>query len=430
MNRQRHSMFPVVTLIPNRMLKPVCFIFFVLLMVQCSTPKENLSAIESINVSESFQSKSAVKLSSIVSQLEYIPLETNPECVLNYPRFYVIDSLILVNDFRQILVFDRTTGKYMRKIGRYGNGPNEYRNTFLGMTEAVAEEKGLVFVRGNRPDEALAFSLLDGRFLFNVNYDFTSYLKDESWLQHEYGLRPVNLNDSLYAFFVKNAIGTTPVKLFLMNNKSQIVKKFSNHQICEPSKMVRTINHDYFHRWEHLYFKETYNDTLYEVRPDSLLPRYVFNLGKYSPPYEKKHTMWDEIDKWASSTDKKVFSYLDYPDHFELWKYMQVIDLIENDNYLFFRLFHGQHYYACSYHKREQKLNISDDTNFENDIDDFMPFYPKYINMKGELVGTLEVPDVLEWFADNPEKASALAPHIRQLKNLKEEDNQIVVIAK
>ena len=67
---------------------------------------------------------------------------------------------------------------------------------------------------------------------------------------------------------------------------------------------------------------------------------------------------------------------------------------------------------------------------FENDIDNFIPFQFYSINNSGELVGFQEAYIVKKWFDENPDKAAKLPPNLQKLKNIKETDNPIVMIAK
>ena len=63
--------------------------------------------------------------------VEYIPLETNDEFITQGRVRAVGKEFILVQNWVRdgdIFVFDRTTGKGLRKINRRGQGPEEYQN--------------------------------------------------------------------------------------------------------------------------------------------------------------------------------------------------------------------------------------------------------------------------------------------------------------
>lgn len=64
---------------------------------------------------------------------------------------------------------------------------------------------------------------------------------------------------------------------------------------------------------------------------------------------------------------------------------------------------------------------------FKNDIDDGLPFWPKYINAHGEMVSYYQPDEFMEAFQnkeDVPDDVKAI------LKDLQNDDNPIVVIAK
>ncbi len=71
--------------------------------------------------------------------VEYIPLETKPEFVTQGVVMAMGNKYIVVKNWSHdgdIFVFDRKTGKAVRKINRKGKGPEEYSH----LTEIVLEE--------------------------------------------------------------------------------------------------------------------------------------------------------------------------------------------------------------------------------------------------------------------------------------------------
>jgi len=69
-----------------------------------------------------------ISISEIASQIDYIQLETTPESFISYIyKIQTKDDKIFILDIRNpsILIFDMS-GKFIRRIGRVGNGPGEY----------------------------------------------------------------------------------------------------------------------------------------------------------------------------------------------------------------------------------------------------------------------------------------------------------------
>ena len=68
-----------------------------------------------------------MKASDLIQDPEYIPLETNDSCLIrNGATFYATDDYIVSIARRQIYLFDRRTGRFVREIGKAGEGPNDY----------------------------------------------------------------------------------------------------------------------------------------------------------------------------------------------------------------------------------------------------------------------------------------------------------------
>ena len=96
------------------------------LLISCSTKEP--AGIATINILDGLKTEKEFRLSEIVDDVEYVKLETTPECLLSYASYSVGKKYILaVQSYNptQIYLFDRK-GKYIRKIGAEGKGPQEY----------------------------------------------------------------------------------------------------------------------------------------------------------------------------------------------------------------------------------------------------------------------------------------------------------------
>lgn len=74
--------------------------------------------------------KNTILFSEIFKQIRIVPLETNRDCLIgNIDKMLIENDTIYVLDekiARSLFVFDNN-GKFIRKIGKLGNGPGEYR---------------------------------------------------------------------------------------------------------------------------------------------------------------------------------------------------------------------------------------------------------------------------------------------------------------
>lgn len=107
---------------------PICCL--IILLAACKDSSKNTDDnIESIDLSKIYRLKQENRfLSEFAKGIEYIKLETKPECLLAYIRLLHIDNKsIIIKDFQtaQVYAFKRD-GKFIGKMGEAGRGPGEY----------------------------------------------------------------------------------------------------------------------------------------------------------------------------------------------------------------------------------------------------------------------------------------------------------------
>ena len=98
-------------------------IIALLLLGSCAKETDALVTIDVNHPDQTVE----MKVSDLISDPEYIPLETNDSCLIrNGATFYATDDYIVSIARRQIYLFDRRTGRFVREIGKAGEGPNDY----------------------------------------------------------------------------------------------------------------------------------------------------------------------------------------------------------------------------------------------------------------------------------------------------------------
>jgi len=369
-------------------------------MASCSN-KQTASEIIRVNDAKHVR----VNLSDYVVSLEYVPLETKQECLIDrYPSFYVLDEYIVVTTSQQCFLFDRS-GKFIREIGRPGRGPDEYSNASRGV---IDEKKQTILMPGWNKKIEYSFN---GKVIRNFpTVPNTSPASDY-------------VSDSILVLGVSNPIGDA-INHLLFINQEKVVDSIPNYQFFkphDPSMYGGFSNEFYFYRYrEDLHYKNLFNDTIFRIKDRKLHPAWVFDMG----PYHLSRSIMANMNTFMQ----------------ERLKYNSALNILEVEPFLLFSIVREKGDSAFIFDKRkgevfvmqkEQKLK-----GFYNDIDGGMPFWPTHINRKQELVSFLypdEMKEMLknEYFVRKNIRDEAANLRLKELiSRLKEEDNPVVVIAR
>ena len=96
-------------------------------LLSCST--KGKTELPVIDVIGALKNEKPLRMSDIVDHIEYIKLETKPECLIGFGEAVIAGSNVYVRNSRpaSLLVFDKQ-GKFVKQISRQGKGPGEYIN--------------------------------------------------------------------------------------------------------------------------------------------------------------------------------------------------------------------------------------------------------------------------------------------------------------
>ncbi len=243
--------------------------------IKNTSSSSSFNSFFEINYEEVLQNKQVIGLSQIASNVEYIKLETNNECLIRpVVRYFFSDSLIFVQNVNHILKFSRE-GKFLKKIGNPGRGPGEID---LIRIMSILPEKRLIVIQKLYQRDLLFFSF-DGDLVKTVKFETdifnTKVLPDEKYITYEPGVR-----------------GSEKFTFCLMNEKWDTLSLIENYSkwIRTPSTMRIMITYPQFEPFYFsqgkCHFKAMYNDTVYLASNDKIYPEYFINLGKYQLPEE------------------------------------------------------------------------------------------------------------------------------------------------
>jgi len=357
----------------------------------------NKNAVGIIELKEAFENRKSINIKDISLSSNYIQLETKIECLIGAKaRVYSNNKYLISIDRERILLFDRNDGKFIREIGHKGNGPEEYLVTYTVMP--YNEEKNVIYAGRNK--KRLMYST-DGQLLGELTIpELVSEIGD--------------INDTAFAAFLPNYQGNEKNKIVVFNQKNSVRIAFPNYLSAPKSDgfFMWNPNSWFYSRNKQLYFYELFNDTLFHVNTSSLSPKFIFNMGIYSPPYKMK-------------TSSK----------FEKDKYFMMQTLNESSKYLFCSFNLNKKNYTAIFDKNNKTTVVNDYSpesglGFINNINDFVPLELSSINEKDELICTMTALKIKQWFDKNPEKISQLPEHLKNLKNIQETNNPVIIITK
>lgn len=254
-----------------------------------------------IKYEEVLKQKNTIKLSQIASEVKYIHLETNKDCmVYNNAKYYFSDNFIFVQNRDHILKFS-SEGKFIKQIGTPGRGPGEI--TSITTTSIIPEKKLIVIF--DFVAHKLRYYNFDGNQVKTVNLSTYNYVK-------------VLDNNSLIAISYITSAASEKYTHLLVNESGNILSSVKNSESWKsdyPNNILSIGSPSFqpFYTYQNkCHLKSMYNDTVYEVNANKIQPSYFINLGKYRIPEEKRYERLSpaEARLFNKNTSGYYFSYV------------------------------------------------------------------------------------------------------------------------
>lgn len=378
--------------------KNLLFILFVVLFMSCvnkKSEKSNLS--QHINLDELESLRDLPLFTDFAVTTEYIKLETNSHNLvgringLNYT-----EDFLFVASSHDLLMFERKTGRFIRKIGNRGKGPTEYQG-FRAFE--IDEPNKQIYMWDYFKKQFIVYGF-KGNFVSAFGIEGFDNDNPEKFKL---------LADNKIIVCNNNDMGNGINSLFLLDRTGRILDSLpSKHQfkVIFPLSLARNLNnHLTLINNNEISFKYKYSDTIYHIT--------IGNKLKLNPAY-------------VFSTKEKVKHK--YSDR----KYAFLTELNETGRYLFFN--HSRHF--LMYDKGKEELSTvayKKRKGIENDIDGGLPFWPRYTqgNTLATYYNTLELKEnlTLEHFdqalVKNPKQKEELE---KMVNSLRIDDNPVIMI--
>lgn len=400
------------------------------LLVACKTKQEGKGNIPVIRLEDKIANPVELSASGCFSTIEYLPLETSDSALIGatpFFRFYK-DKIIVTSSKNPCQVFDRNTGKFVRSVGLIDKGPRGYSASLGAMINDQSGE--IYFKKGN----GFVVYSVDGEFLGEVKIpaDVIGGVASSG-----YGY----LDKENLLVYTNNALGSAPQLLACINRQDSVLKIFPYRQSSDTIQMSDILNISVFTGEKAMelygvkgmagamvlttkdpeigttlfmneepfwcgdgdtYFKENFNDTIFTVTMEQLIPRIVFDLGKYH---------WDFKERFMINNGKE---------------HATIGWIVEGGRYLFFGCFDKTGFYD----KESGETGLSKSFQLKNDLDHFMPLSILTATPEDEFVYWLQPLQIQTWFEENPDQVSGLNPEIVKLKELGENANPVLVFMK
>lgn len=408
---------------------------------QAATEEKTIDNI--IRLADAIDNIREVRLSELVDNITYLPLETRKECLLrntnwfNYSPPYIICSRT---------VFD-LNGKFVRTIGRIGQGPGEDPTLYMG----ALFTKGHFYSYGHKLIEYDE----NGKFTGN---EILLLSKPKSKFEGPGQLGRIGWVDDWAPVGNYISIYNLPDTVYTIDRNFNTINA---ERVISPSVPKVRLNNVGYSGIKRAYtcssdsslFYNYYNDTIYRVKENGLSPRWIIDLGKYKIPDEisltRQNELFDEslmcIHKSRNSVDKKAAlkNCLDNCELTRLTKGKKAVDAVYDTDHYVFIIWHDyivspilrdmedQAYPQIAYYdKRTGETVAVKGRGFIDDIHHKETFFPRFGVYDNQLFAYFWPYELHEYIEEEQSAGRKVDEALLELSGkVDDEDNPIFMIA-
>jgi hypothetical protein len=324
-----------------------------------------------------YKSKSVIKLSEFIRDITIIPLETsNISIIGNISKVQLFgDKVYILDDLSNSLFMYDTSGKFVDKIDKAGQGPGEY----IRILDFIVNENGIYLL--DLSSHKINHYGLDLSFVDEIRFQTigSALMADHTnfWLYNE----PTFLAED-YRLTQIDIKGNTAIKLFPRN--------------CLPGHSYSMASSNVFQRnGGSLFFSPRYENAIYELNGNECSLRMKLSF--------KNKTFLEDRD--IADEDIYKGEYLFRQNFYILDGYIIVDYLVDNQRYF-------------SFYNKQTHKSISGSV-IKDVIPDYDRFFPRWSN-DNCLIESVEAEYVINDFTGLSKAAS--------LQDLHPDDNPILVL--
>jgi hypothetical protein len=418
--------------------KKFFFLISLVMLLSCNNSNNKLKVenFPTLDVTVGLNNLTKMNLTDFKSNIRYVQLETNANCLITnkIKGIYLEENKIFIGDSDPFLkVFDANTGKYLYNIGSRGQGPGEL--PYLRHIDMNVKEKSIIlgWAKNYKYD-------FEGNYIKHIippelpPSDSTDIISDVV----------VMLNENLFSVGLYTPVHDHQINaVIIFDEQSNIINSLKSYDDYIQHPTIKTFSYYdqlgfYYRHKERINFFRGLCDTVYAFNPSSLNyePQYCFSYGKHrkSRYYSNEATInKDEISVTTlSESDNSIF--IDFKTiRASTEPYIETIERMmgvagNESRQIIERLNHS--IYAV-YDKQKNTFNfllqpIKGIKGLVNDIDNGIPFWPKYISSNNEFVDYFQSFDFIEYAEKTPNADDSFK---KLLKEVNEDDNPIIIIA-
>lgn len=368
-----------------------------------------------INVKDNYSVGTKIKLSEIATEIEYIKLETGPDCYIGSGNsIYLVSSeYIFVFNQRRLLQFD-INGNFIRQIGKIGRGPGE----FISIKGIDIDQKNFTLsIITNFSHKIYEYNFDDGDWIDSYSIDpiagasmlkgALQILNDDKMLLLSHPFNSYRDNYFVAKIIDKkgNTINVKKSSYFSVNNDDKIKSK--SYVVGNQSWRFKNTPRVY----------EFLNDTIFSIVDNKFVPSFIFDLGNFKGSYEIM----------VNRKDERRHNYLSFGQFFETY------------NYLYFLSFYQSDMNICridkSTNKFERLLNKNGNhRTFYNDLDGGVDIWPRTSvhNSSQEWISYIDAMEFKQQYEEILSIKKEFIPEKRQklqqfMNELSIEDNPVLI---
>ena len=397
----------------------------------CKSGQPEGEALEVIPLASAFENQTELKASDCFSRVRYVALETTDDCLVGDEPVVRIapDKIIVMTSQRQCFAFDKQTGKFLYPIGHIGDDPEGCADLCGYYNYAT----GQISFPSNRYQELMVYDL-EGGFVGRKKEQPMSLEGEIAMVTQDYWDAqtsllhvPATRVSPDQVFFMRD---TTVLAVYPTNSESASehaprlgmpnVMTFENqgtagHPLMillyegECGRVMSFLLSPFWHLGKDTYLKVNFNDTIYRVTQEGLLPERLVDVGAYR--FELEDRLYKERDKG--------FYFFDISEN-------KRISLLRFCRYLYHT--EKRTAYNAVYDKATKTVKVAPyDAGITNDLSHFLPLQPHTANEAGEFAQLIQAADVATWFEENA-SAGGLPADVEALRKVGEEDNPVIAI--